>query len=511
MESYGSIKKPNSTPKDGKAKHECQKDLVEFEKADDPDNSSTFDGNPLETPIEEALDNAGFTSVHLRVLVIMGMAVMADHMELEVNSLLGPVLLCEWDLSSPTEALLTSSTFMGMSIGAIFWGKISDRYGRKLVIQIGSVIGSTAAVISVLSQGPELFVFARFTVGFSLGGVHVCYTYISECFGSRLRAKSIFVLFISTYVGSLAGSFLAVFTIPEDGVGGWRLFVTLTSLPMVLMFFLVSLICPESPRFLLVAGKSEKALNVIQSFNKNANKNIILSPIKVTKRGSIGELFRSFDSAILLISMSLAFFALRFESLGLTLLFYENLQSSDDRKCDVFVQTTESSKKHCNEFSTNDLVMNVLFTNAQLGSAILSTTLSDVIGRRFALYSMSSIGTVLFGLYFFCMPSILLTFSAMIAKCLILGSGMVFVLYINELYPTYIRSIAIGFADSLARLGLIISPFFAQYLSKTNYSAAVGVYLVSGFLAVLLLQSAKEETKNRVSSDSNQVDQELKK
>ena len=54
---------------------------------------------------------------------------MADHMELEVNSLLGPVLLCEWDLSSPTEALLTSSTFMGMSIGAIFWGKISDRYG----------------------------------------------------------------------------------------------------------------------------------------------------------------------------------------------------------------------------------------------------------------------------------------------------------------------------------------------------------------------------------------------
>ena len=100
------------------------------EDEDDKNGGSVFKEEPIEIPIEEALDNAGFTGHHLAVFLIMSLAILADHMELEVGVLLGPKLLCEWKLQAEEEAMLTSIMYLGMTIGAILWGNVSDRYGE---------------------------------------------------------------------------------------------------------------------------------------------------------------------------------------------------------------------------------------------------------------------------------------------------------------------------------------------------------------------------------------------
>ena len=383
--------------------------------------------------------------------------------------------------------------------------------GRRVVLQICSLIGTFSVIVSATSQGPTLFATSRFVGGFAVGGMHIAYTFVSECFGARLRAKAVFILFIAHYSGSIIGAVLAFFMLPEGGFGGWRLFIIFTTTPMFMIFILVTHFCPESPRFLLISGESKKALEVIQSFNRKQNENIILAPIVVKNRGSVGDLFRNLEQSILLVSICSAFFFLRFQSLGLTLLYYENLQNPNaDQNCDIFVETYEKENE-CELLKSSDYLQNILFTNAQLVSAIVSTTLADAFGRRFAMYSTSSLGTISLGLLLFCMPSILLTFSAMVAKFLILASIMVIFLYVNELYPTYIRSLALGCVESASRFGLILSPFVAQFLSKTSYPIALSIYILSGVVAVILLQAAKEETKNRVSEDSDLIDENLKK
>ena len=91
MNNYGSIGEKSDMEKD---------DISLSDPGAKPDNGSKKDQNlddksastsmdPIETPIEEALENAGLTWVHFKLLVIMGVIVMSDYIELEVNSLLG--------------------------------------------------------------------------------------------------------------------------------------------------------------------------------------------------------------------------------------------------------------------------------------------------------------------------------------------------------------------------------------------------------------------------------------
>lgn len=58
---------------------------------------------------------------------------MADAMEMMILSILSPALVCEWQINSFEQAMITTCVFSGMVISSSFWGYICDRYGRRLV------------------------------------------------------------------------------------------------------------------------------------------------------------------------------------------------------------------------------------------------------------------------------------------------------------------------------------------------------------------------------------------
>ena len=122
MENYGSMDGTDSTALSTKKGSELS--LNEKE-----DTAAFSDIDPVETPIEEALSNAGFTIQHVKIMMIMAIAILTDFMELEVGSLLGAQLLCDWQLRAIDEASLTACTYFGMAVGAVTWGKVSDIYG----------------------------------------------------------------------------------------------------------------------------------------------------------------------------------------------------------------------------------------------------------------------------------------------------------------------------------------------------------------------------------------------
>ena len=381
--------------------------------------------------------------------------------------------------------------------------------GRKPVIQTIVLFGGISAMLSAMSWNVEIFATCRFFAGLFIGGFHVCYTLVTECVGSKLRARACFFLFMAHYLGTLFGSTMAYFTMSEDGYGGWRTFILIASAPLLFIFVMVTFLCPESPRFLMVSGKSDEALEVIQTLNPSANKNTVLSKIQVESRGSLSDLFKSLTNARIITTLAISFAILRFENLGITLMYFEYLQNPTADDCELFVQTYNIEKK-CEPLKSDDYLLNIAYTNAQLGAAILSTTMADVFGRRFALIFSTFFGTCAFMSYYFCMPSYLITICAIITKCLALSCVMVMFLFINELFPTYIRSIASGFVDSCSRVGLILSPFIAQFLSKEDFKIALSCYIATGFIAVILFQSIKEETKNQAQVDSDKIEENLK-
>ena len=377
------------------------------------------------------------------------------------------------------------------------------------MIQTIVLLGGISAFLSSVAWNPEVFAVCRFFVGLFVGGFHVCYTLVTECVGSKLRARACFFLFVAQYMGALVGSALAFLTMSEDGFGGWRAYILIASSPLLLIFFMVSLFCPESPRFLMVSGKSNEALRVVQNLNPSANKNISLSKIQVESRGSMSDLFKSLTNARIIITLAISFAIIRFENLGITLMYFEYLQNPKSDDCDLFMQTYNIERK-CEPLKSDDYLLNIVYTNSQLAAAILSTSMADVFGRRLTLIYATFFGTCAFTSYYFCMSSYLITIFAMFTKCLALSCVMVTFLFINELFPTYIRSVASGFVDACSRTGLILSPFIAQFLSKEDYKIALSCYIATGFIAVILFQSIKEETKDQAQVDSDKIEENLK-
>ena len=62
-----------------------------------------------------------------------GLSWMADSMEMMILSIISPALKCDWRLPDWKQALITTGVFLGMMISAVFWGQLSDKYGRKKV------------------------------------------------------------------------------------------------------------------------------------------------------------------------------------------------------------------------------------------------------------------------------------------------------------------------------------------------------------------------------------------
>lgn len=81
--------------------------------------------------VEEALLSVGFGKYQLLVLAYAGMGWISEAMETMLLSFIGPAVQALWKLSSQQESLITSVVFVGMLLGAYFFGLVSDKHGRK--------------------------------------------------------------------------------------------------------------------------------------------------------------------------------------------------------------------------------------------------------------------------------------------------------------------------------------------------------------------------------------------
>ena len=110
------------------------------------------------------------------------------------------------------------------------------------------------------------------------------------------------------------------------------------------------------------------------------------------------------------------------------------------------------------------------------------------------------------------MPDWARTLTALVDKSFCIATELTFSLYINEIYPTFTRSSASGFTDSVSRVGLAISPLFAQFLAKESYAAAVTVFVLTGVIVCVLLRFVRSTvvTEKELVNLNNKQNLELK-
>ena len=143
--------------------------------------------------VTQAVNNIGFGKFQIVLSFIVGLCWMADSMEMMILSILPLALQCEWGINNYKQALLTTvvfigiqshpllvslihslSLFPGMMISSTFWGKLSDRFGRKRALIISGIFLFFYGFLSTFSPSYGWILCLRFMVGFNIGAVSVC-------------------------------------------------------------------------------------------------------------------------------------------------------------------------------------------------------------------------------------------------------------------------------------------------------------------------------------------------
>jgi MFS family permease len=221
--------------------------------------------NIKEKTLNEVIDGIPLGPFHYRLLVLCGLAFMADAMEVSLLSFLSECAGAEWNLSNPEIALITSSVFAGELVGGGVFGPMADIYGRRNTFLIACLIICIGGVASGAAPNLALLVALRATVGFGVGGLTVPFDLLAEFLPSKERGQFLLLIEVFWTMGSLFVAGMAWAMLDRTS---WRVLAYITAIPVIISCAISLLFLPESPRWLMEQGRLEEAEQVINEAAK---------------------------------------------------------------------------------------------------------------------------------------------------------------------------------------------------------------------------------------------------
>ncbi|XP_050440075.1 synaptic vesicle glycoprotein 2B-like [Adelges cooleyi] len=222
---------------------------------------------------EDAQQEAGTGMYQLALLIVCGMVNMACAISTTSVSFVTPAASADFQLTSITKGVMNGAPFVGMLIGAYFWGVCSDINGRRDVILGSMGMDAILSVGSCMAQHLQYFILIRVGNGFAIiGATCMIYVYFGEFLTGDKRDAYLLILEVFWALGMAAGPGVASIVIPLEHVwidrpdftfNSWRLFMLLTAVPSLLGFILVYQF-PESPRYLMLKGRMLKSRDVLE-------------------------------------------------------------------------------------------------------------------------------------------------------------------------------------------------------------------------------------------------------
>ena len=221
------------------------------------------------------LDRLPWSGWHWRVVVALGVAWVLDGLEVTIVGSLGAVL-ARSDTLGLTDAQVgwAGSLYVGGAVvGAIVFGRMADRLGRKRLFLWTLAIYMAATVATAFTGSFASFAVCRFVTGIGIGGEYAAInSAIDELIPARVRGRVNLAINGSFWVGAALGAALSLVLLDERVLGpviGWRAAFLLGAV-LAVAILLVRRHVPESPRWLLAHGRAQEAERVVAGIERAA-------------------------------------------------------------------------------------------------------------------------------------------------------------------------------------------------------------------------------------------------
>ena len=223
----------------------------------------------METAIPARLDRLPWSPWHWRVVIALGVSWLLDGLEVTVVGALGPTLGRADTLGlSAGEVGWAASAYVGGAVaGALVFGRLADRLGRKRMFLVTLAVYLAATVLTAISFGLVSFALCRALTGFGIGGEYAAInSAIDELIPARVRGTVDLAINGSFWIGAALGAGLSIVLLQPGLLApdlAWRLAFGLGAV-LGFAILLVRRHVPESPRWLLTHGRADEAEAIVR-------------------------------------------------------------------------------------------------------------------------------------------------------------------------------------------------------------------------------------------------------
>ncbi|WOE30862.1 MULTISPECIES: MFS transporter [unclassified Acinetobacter] len=432
--------------------------------------------------VNNIIDKARFNSFHFKVVAWSLLIILFDGYDLAINGVALPLLMEDWGLTAVQAGMLASTALAGMMFGAMIFGSLADKIGRKKVIMICIVLFSGLTFAGGFASNPTEFAILRFLAGLGIGGVMpnlVALT--SEYAPQKMRSTLVTTMFSGYAVGGVLAALLGAWFTPQYG---WEIMFWIAGIPLFLLPVIWKFL-PESLTFIVKENRQQEARQIVRRLDRQVTVKddtvFELHQVDVPESASVSSLFKR-GRAMNTLLFWLAFFTCLLTMYALSSWLPKLMMAAG--------------------YSMDNSLMFMMVMNI---GAVIGIVGGGILADRFhlkpVLMCLGLIGAIVMSLMGLQSNQFLLYLLVFLAGAASIGSQMLLYSYVAQYYPLAIRSTGIGWSSAIGRMGAIVGPILIGALLGMSLPAyvnfiAVGLPVLITAIAVSLIRH--EDTPEKI-------------
>ena len=447
--------------------------------------------------VADFIDQQPVGGFQIKLLLTCAAVLFLDGFDTQAIGYVAPSIVKEWGMTRGALGPVFSAGLFGLMIGALLFGPLADRIGRKKIIIFSTLAFGLGALATSFVQDVNALLAIRFLTGLGLGGAMPnAVAMTSEFNPRRRRATMVMIMFCGFSVGAALGGFLAAALIPHFG---WRSVFVVGGIAPLIMVPILARTLPESVRFLALAGRAPERVAQLLGFIRPGASFAPGTQFIVHEPALAGmpvvHLFREGRTAATLLLWVVFFMSL------LDIYFLAN-----------WLPTV------LNDLGASVSEAVLIGSMLQVGGVVGTFALGSIIDR----FSFKALALVYFVAIFAVGAIGQLGHSAVLVATAIFVAGFCVVggqIAANALaaafYPTSVRATGVGWALGIGRVGSIVGPLVGGMLLTMKWSAgavffaAAAAALCAALAAVCLSRLAGMDGGNSTVEQPTSFDAKL--
>lgn len=224
------------------------------------------------TSVAARLDRLPITRSHCVFAMVVGIGVFFDLFDVFLSGVLSTALTRSFNVDRAVLPVILGSGFLGMFFGAVCFGTLADRYGRRTAYLINLGIYSVFTLLGAFSVNATMLILTRFVAGTGIGAeLPLTDAYLGELLPAGARGRLTAWAYTVGFLGVPAVGLLARVLVPLRplGLDGWRWLFVAGSLGGAITWMLRRRL-PESPRWLDATGRTDQAVQIVERLEQEA-------------------------------------------------------------------------------------------------------------------------------------------------------------------------------------------------------------------------------------------------